>query len=265
MRNLLAVLTISTLLGAGLAVPAGAIVFGESDGDLHPYVGTMVVEWEPGEVSKYCSGTLIASDVFLTAAHCTDSILIELETDRVGVAFDSVFDPATATVHQGTIHQHPGFDAFKHYADPHDIAVVVFDAPVTGIAPARLPTLGVLDGMTREELRSQRFTAVGYGRVRDSIRGGWKENEITQTRHFAEQSFRSLQRSWIVFDMLPHRGNGGTCFGDSGGPHFLGDRHSDLLVSITVGGDAICKATDQTYRVDTASARAFLGDFVALP
>ena len=50
-------------------------------------------------------------------------------------------------------------------------------------------------------------------------------------------------------------------YGYSGGPHFLG---GDLLVSITVTG-AMCRATDTTYRLDTASDRAFLDDFVALP
>jgi hypothetical protein len=36
-------------------------------------------------------------------------------------------------------------------------------------------------------------------------------------------------------------------------------------VSTTITGDAMCRATDKTYRLDTASARAFLDDFVVLP
>ena len=63
--------------------------------------------------------------------------------------------------------------------------------------------------------------------------------------------------------MNPSTGSGGTCFGDSGGPHFLGS--SRLVVSITVTGDRFCRATDVTYRTDTASARDFLDDFVDLP
>jgi len=34
-----------------------------------------------------------------------------------------------------------------------------------------------------------------------------------------------------------------------------------LNVALTVTGDAPCRATDVDYRVDTASARAFLGQF----
>ena len=63
--------------------------------------------------------------------------------------------------------------------------------------------------------------------------------------------------------MNPSVGSGGTCYGDSGGPHFVGD--SNLIASITVTGDRWGRATDVTSRMDTASARNFLKDFVTLP
>jgi hypothetical protein len=65
--------------------------------------------------------------------------------------------------------------------------------------------------------------------------------------------------------MNPSTGSGGTCYGDSGGPHFLGGVASTLIVSITITGDAMCQATDKTCRLDTEAAREFLADFVALP
>jgi hypothetical protein len=63
--------------------------------------------------------------------------------------------------------------------------------------------------------------------------------------------------------MNPSTGSGGTCYGDSGGPHFL--RDTSTIVSTTITGDAQCRATDTTYRLDTRSARNFLDDFVTLP
>jgi hypothetical protein len=62
-------------------------------------------------------------------------------------------------------------------------------------------------------------------------------------------------------------GNGGTCYGDSGGPHFihLNGIETDIVALITVTGDAVCKATDKDYRMDTESARTFLSNFVTLP
>jgi hypothetical protein len=38
-----------------------------------------------------------------------------------------------------------------------------------------------------------------------------------------------------------------------------------VVASITVTGDAVCKGSDKTYRMDTDSARDFLGEFVELP
>jgi hypothetical protein len=63
--------------------------------------------------------------------------------------------------------------------------------------------------------------------------------------------------------MNPSTGDGGTCYGDAGGPHFLGD--SDMIVSITATGDAPCRAMDITYRLDSESARDYLSRFVELP
>jgi hypothetical protein len=37
------------------------------------------------------------------------------------------------------------------------------------------------------------------------------------------------------------------------------------LVAITITGDSVCRSTNVDYRLDTASARAFLAPFVALP
>lgn len=142
----------------------------------------------------------------------------------------------------------------------YDIAVIVLDRPVTGITPARLPTAGLLDQLA---LRSQRFVAVGYGTVREDKTGGPQSFFFDAQRRFARQGFLSLTKSWLKLSMNPSTGSGGTCYGDSGGPHFLGS--SNVVVSITVTGDRFCRATDVTYRLDTPWARAFLSQFVTLP
>jgi hypothetical protein len=254
-------LVVATLLA--VAGSAQAIVYGQPDGNRHPYVGALVAEWqEPGRPDLFCSGTLISPTVFLTASHCTAALAdMGIEPDEVWVTFDATFDEDSPLL-PGTYHTHPefGFSGPGGRSDPHDIAVIVLDAPVSGITPARLPTLNLLDTL---DLRRQRFTAVGYGTVRETRRGG-PQNILENTeRRFAAQSFMSLTKSWLNLSMNQATGDGGTCYGDSGGPHFLGD--SNLIVSITVTGDAVCKASDVTYRVDTASARAFLDDFVAVP
>jgi hypothetical protein len=82
-------------------------------------------------------------------------------------------------------------------------------------------------------------------------------------REVSWSEFRNLQNAWLHLSQNNAASDSGTCFGDSGGPQFLGD--TDVIVSITVTGDAMCLATNKTYRLDTEPSREFLGQFVDLP
>lgn len=265
MRRALALCSMAAAWILVATAPAGAIVYGQPDGNLHPQVGTMVVEVE-GEKFSVCSGSLIDSNTFLTASHCTAFAEQVLETDRVWVSFDSVFDPVTSTLLPGTTHTHPefGFAGPGGFSDAHDIAVIELDAPV-GITPVQLPTEGFLNTLTNKQLKSATFTAVGYGAVRETRKMAWQSLLDNNERRFGLQTANALRPAWLQLSMNQATGDAGTCFGDSGGPHFFGGVSSRLVVSITVTGDLWCKATDTTYRVDTDSARDFLEDFVALP
>jgi len=154
--------------------------------------------------------------------------------------------------------------AWHDLSDAHDVAVVVLAESVEEIMPAALPPAGLLDQMKADKtLQDQVFVAVGYGDVRDDKTGGPHSLLWGDTRRFVEQTYNALTQSWLKLSMNPATGNGGTCYGDSGGPHFLGE--TDIVVSLTVTGDTNCRATDVTYRLDTPSARLFLGQFVDLP
>jgi secreted trypsin-like serine protease len=62
-------------------------------------------------------------------------------------------------------------------------------------------------------------------------------------------------------NQAPGNGNGGTCYGDSGGPNFwVQPDGSEVLVSITSWGDIPCVSTNITQRTDSASAVEFLAD-----
>lgn len=263
-RLRLALLTSVAALGALLpAGPAQAITFGQLDGGRHPYVGTLLADRNatPGPDSL-CTGTLIAPRVFLTAAHCT------VDLDGLAVSFAPVYQEDQAEpagVIPGRAVTHPLYDSGGQN-DPHDIAVVLLDRAPAGITPARLPRLGALDRLSAaHELRTQTYTAVGYGAVRDTKRLGPQALYDDDARRYATQSALNLEKAWLLLSMQPATGDGGTCYGDSGGPHFLGGPGSDQLVSITIAGDIPCRATDKTYRLDTREARAFLAPYVALP
>lgn len=106
--------------------------------------------------------------------------------------------------------------------------------------------------------KNERFIAVGYGLVRVSNKGGPGGLLNTDERRFVEQGFRSMNAVSLTLSMNPSTGDGGACFGDSGGPHF----HGETIVSITMTGDSWCKSTDETYRVDTPWVHEFLATWI---
>jgi hypothetical protein len=75
----------------------------------------------------------------------------------------------------------------------------------------------------------------------------------------------SLTNTLLRLSQNASTGNGGTCYGDSGGPDFLGGAASDLPVANRITGDNACPSTNVDYRLDTDDARSFLGQFVARP
>jgi hypothetical protein len=146
--------------------------------------------------------------------------------------------------------------------DPQDVAVVVLDEAVKGITPARLPTAGSLSNLSA----GTRFTAVGYGAQSVTIDKG-PAFHSADIRYVATGGLNALNPSWLRIWMNPGRGDGGTCYGDSDGPNFLGagTGETSIVAGTTITGDSMCRATNVDYRMDTASARAFLGQYVTLP
>jgi V8-like Glu-specific endopeptidase len=266
------VLSIVMVMLFASSTPAKAISYGVPDGTAHPNVGSMVVAWQ-GNLYQWCSGTLISENVFLTASHCTaplDNFVATHPGTEVLVTFDPTISD-TSTFYSGTWYTNPNYNYYAGQygnADPGDVAVIVLDQAPDEITPASLPSLGLLDELKAEHLlKDTLFTAVGYGTVRDTNQTGWQAILDNVDRNRADQEFLSLTNAWLTNSMNLATGNGGTCYGDSGGPHFihLDGVETDIVVSVTVTGDANCKATDKTYRVDTEAARGFLSQFVTLP
>jgi hypothetical protein len=267
--SMLAVITTILVL---LAAPGLAITYGEPDGDGHPNVGSIVLDLPGLGLFQWCSGTLIAAEVFLTASHCTeplDDVLADFPGAQVLVTFDPTISES-GTFHTGTWHTNPNYNGFQGKggsSDPGDVAVIVLDeAP--GIEPAALPPAGMLDDLKAQHvLKDTRFTAVGYGTVRETNTTGFAGILANLDRNRSEQGYLSLTKAWLTLSMNLSTGDGGTCYGDSGGPHFihLDGVETSIVASITVTGDAVCVASDKTYRMDTESARSFLGQFVTLP
>jgi len=167
--------------------------------------------------------------------------------------------------HRGTAHPHPEYDDNAFYI--HDGGVVVLDEPVKGISRfGRVPTLGYLDRYETRRGSDHLFEVVGYG-LTDS---GPFTAEGGDVRLKGDVKLNSLNASppdtYALFSNNPGEAHeGGTCFGDSGGPIF-DDTNSNLVVSVTsFGFSSTCSGTGGGYRLDQPDDLAFLATFGISP
>src|SRR5512132_2698966 len=137
--RLVAVAVCAVLL---VAAPAGAVIGGTSDLS-NTYQNVGVLQLHVGaNWFDFCSGTLVAPNVVLTAAHCTD-FLVEVGPDGFGpddlrITFDPEQDGPYSTVDHIAVHpdwftQPGGHGNSKHgFLSPpaEDIALVFLDASV---------------------------------------------------------------------------------------------------------------------------------------
>jgi hypothetical protein len=275
-------------LVAALAGPAAAInSYNALPAPERTEVGALVVQWDADEnpatadrVDWMCSGTMVDRDTFLTAAHCTSdwpagarfyvSLGQDVQADLDAAATAHPGDPAavaSAVAVEGVAHQDPAYPGPS--SDPHDIAVIQLPARALAarwaFTPAALPTAGQLDGLGPQGLNTTPFQVVGYG-TQEAQRGpGGQTHPGGGVRLKAPVTFDALNAPWVRLAMTAPQGNGGACYGDSGGPNFAQIGGRWLLVATTITGDGPCYATNVSYRLDAPAARAFLAPFVALP
>lgn len=102
---------------------------------------------------------------------------------------------------------------------------------------------------------------LGYG-----LLDGWPPPNLqdNEDRWYSTSPYRGLtQNNLHLLQNQAATGQGGTCFGDSGGPHFWGDTLT--IVSVTSWGDAICRSNDMTQRIDLGSVLEWLAEFGVTP
>lgn len=271
MRRRVFTIIVMVMLALVMAFPAGAITKNWVNDFDHPFVGLVVFYDQEGQFSHRCSGSLLDSTTFLTAGHCTagvGSARVYFQQDA-GANFDPAteIDPitgypefcagATLGVVCATSDELYDFD-FAHggFPDTHDAGLVILDQPIALSEYGQLPTAGVLNDLaTARGTKDTIFTVSGYGLTLSQQLHNGKPNTSFRSRLMAESTLVNLGSAFTDGFNLQTQGNGddrgGTCSGDSGGPVFLGDPNSNLIVGVTSFGlNTICRGTDFAYRVD---------------
>ncbi|WBU31737.1 trypsin-like serine protease [Rhodopseudomonas palustris] len=209
-------LTFGCLLGAALASPAAAMVGGapEATGALGRALVTIV-----GSRGNFCSGTLIAPDLVLSAAHCVGP-----GADYKVVQYDAQRQPSLRDV--ARVAAHPQFDmgAILGHRASADVALLKLAAPLPGKAP--LPIAAPDDPLAA----GQDFTVAGIGVTRrgDGKSGGTARSAtLTATGRPGRLQIRLSDPA-----ATDGRAGLGACTGDSGGPAL--QAQNDRLVVVGV-------------------------------
>ena len=276
-RRLLIVVAVVALV-AVVVMPAGAIWGGQPDGEGHPY-GALILA--PGWT--FCSGTLIAPDIVLTAGHCTSYFAEDPDDmiDEVWVTFDSeaAVDPATRESTDGTWYLAESFATHPDYVDADwpftsDYGLVFLAEPVVGITPAVLPEAGALRELIGDAGQTQvRFQDVGYGQSGVDVGGGPPTRNYAFVRKYSVQRYNPSQGAvgtqdprWFILGNVPSDQHGGACGGDSGSGIFELDE--DTVLAVHTGGysmgyrNRLCgRMTSLNHRVDLPDVLEWIASY----
>jgi hypothetical protein len=248
-----------------------------------------------------CSGTLVNPTTVVTAGHCTFGVGLNGESttenggsgssgndvwinfeeepdfgilppsstfvpDRNGDRYDAWSDALNNSDewHRATAYSHPEYEDRSFYM--YDAGVLVLDEPVYMEEYGALPEQGMLDAYAKGP--KSLFTAVGYGLEGArpwGVSGG-------DTRRKADIMLIGIRGVYGLRDGVaakfssnngkPHQG--GTCFGDSGGPIFL--KGTNIVVAVTsFGMDPTCASGGGGYRLDQADDLEWFAEFGITP
>jgi hypothetical protein len=271
----LATMALGILLASGIAqaIKEPYIINGEPDRgpNAHPYVGALVSVLPSGEFKgqriPVCSGTLISSKVFLTAGHCTDTLIKEKLPTYV--SFDPTYKPGASKVTKATPYTHPKYcipdpedkvdcapqvptEALIAREWRYDVGVAVLKEPVKMPTYGSLPEADLVDTFKK----GKPLTVVGYGANRfDLVSKPPLQPVYTGNRYRA--TVRLLETKPAVGDQLVKttgvslKGEKGetSCYGDSGGPLFAGDQQTVVAVT-SLGIAPLCRGPSYNQRVD---------------
>jgi hypothetical protein len=204
-------------------------------------------------LDTFCSGSVVAKDIVVTAAHCVDD----------GQSFFVVFgDPKglmpRVEVEKVEMYKPYGAAAFPNF----DIAWVKLKTPV----PQGFEPMEVLRDPSKLK-EADEFRLAGYGYERTGCRDASCSDELLQTNTALEKYYDTPRlMSLLVFKGSAEQKLGGACNGDSGGPAYAKIDNKWYLIGVTNGVTAYVNPESFTNPALSCEALSsiytFMGDYV---
>ncbi len=219
----------------------------EQSSDLHIVNGERVLASDPivkstvalvlpsGE--QFCTGTLIAPTLVVTAAHCLQdytetSLYVALGTVAKNGYYKRELIRAAKTISVHGSYNVVAMNQDSPTTPPSDIALVRLSEalPVANAAPIEVANL------TSTSLAvGERLILAGYGLTKWYNSSGGVLNKV-------ETKIGKLSNAAKELDFAANAGKS-ACMGDSGGPAFVVKNQKLLLVGVTSRGSSRCNAT----------------------
>ena len=210
--------SIATAIGLTLATPAGAIVGGgtpSTDG-----IGRNVVTIV-GSRGNFCSGTMIAPTIVLTAAHC-----VQPDATYKVVEYDAQRTPQLRDVSQVATHPQFNLKTLLAHRATADVALLRLASP---LAAARQPPPTVGAPRSPIEVGAQ-FTVAGIG---VTVRGDGKSGGTVRAAKLIATGRPGTLQIRLVDPISEGKDQGlGACTGDSGGPVFEEQQGRAVVIGI---------------------------------
>ncbi len=254
------------------AIISGDLIKVRKEGGSRAVVG-LEFEDDKGVRRFGCTGTLIASNAVLTAAHCLDLELMG-KGKMVNVLFDNTYTTAANREARKITKakSHPlynsllrKFKALNRGVPPkvtldHDIAVLFFE----GTAPASFAP-AVLETDTKRDYSGATAYVFGYGRAKNYANNGtesllYSVGDLRLGKIPLDDSYSADQIRYFSTLQSDQK----VCQGDSGGPQFIVDGRGARIIGVnSAGGAQVYGGLDCSYGKSQATKVAYFAPWIS--